>query len=134
MNELASCSIRATLVSVNLMILLAKLGLIPWWDMLFLLELVLAMGKGTGASILATLVLDPAFAEFGLNLEFIVIWNDSTIASKSEWVIQRLFIFLWDPSLPYIVVLQEFSLVAYLVFEAWDLIVYRLIIRLVFLI
>ena len=41
--------------------------------MLFLLELVLAMGEGTGASILAALVLDPAFAEFGLNLEFIVI-------------------------------------------------------------
>ena len=72
--------------------------------------------------------------KYGLNLEFIVIWNDSTIASKSEWVIQRLFIFLWDPSLPYIVVFQEFSLVAYLVFQAWDLLVYRLIIGLVFLI
>ena len=102
--------------------------------MLFLLELVLTVGEGAGASVLAGLVLDPAFAEFSLNLQFVVIWNDSAITSESEWVIQGLFIFLWDPSLPYVIVFQEFSLVAYLVFQAWDLIVYRLIIGLVFLI
>ena len=91
--------------------------------MLLLLKLMLTVGKGARISILTLLVLYPALAELSLDLELVVVGDNSTVASESEWILSWLLVFMRDPSLFNEIVLEELVLVLQLVLDAPDLIV-----------
>ena len=55
--------------------------------MLLLLKLMFTVGKGARISILTLLVLYPALAELSLDLELVVVGDNSTVASESEWIL-----------------------------------------------
>ena len=79
--------------------------------MLFLLKLVLSMGKGACISILTLLILYPALAKLCLNLQLIVVGQNTAIASESEGIAGTLFVFLRYPCLLDIVAFEELVLV-----------------------
>ena len=69
MDELASISVWAVMI---LMVLLTEFGLVSRWNMLFLLKLMLSMGKRTHFTIWTWLSFNPTFAQFSLDLDFVV--------------------------------------------------------------
>lgn len=117
-DELASLAVWALEV---LVILLAELGLVSGGDVLLLLKFMVTMSECASISVLASLVLDPTFAEFCLDLQLVVVRNDSAVTSESKRIARGLLVFLWDPGLLDVVAPEELVLVLKLVFDASDL-------------
>jgi hypothetical protein len=55
--------------------------------MLLFLKLMLTVGKCACISILTLLVLYPALAKLRLNLQLVIIRDNSTVTSESEWIL-----------------------------------------------
>lgn len=82
-----------------LVVLLAQFCLISGWNMLFLLKFVFTVGEGTLIAVRTFLVLLPAFAEFGFDLELVVLGEDAAVAFEREGIILLYLVFV-SPSWP----------------------------------
>ena len=96
MDELTSVAIRTKVILVKL---LAESGLVPRRHMLLFLKFVIAVGKSTRLSILALAFLHPLFAKLCLDLQLIVLRQNSSVTFEGEGVMDSRIICLW--SCPY---------------------------------
>ena len=91
--------------------------------MLFLLKFVFTVGECTLIAVRTFLVLLPAFAEFGFDLELVVLGQDAAVTFECEGIV-LLDLVLVPPSWPNLLKLFEvFRLVLHLVLHTANLIV-----------
>lgn len=120
MDELAAVSIGTVEL---LVVLLAQFCLVPGGYMLFLLKFVFTMGKCTLIAIRTFLVLLPTFAEFGFDLELVVLGEDAAVTLEREGIV-LLDLVLVPPGGPNLLqLLQVFGLVLHLVLHTANLII-----------
>ena len=106
-----------------LVVLLAQLRLVSGGYMLFLLKFVFTVGECTLIAVRTFLVLLPAFAEFGLDFELVVLREDAAVTLEREGVV-LLDLVLVPPGWPNLLQLLEvLRLVLHLVLHTSNLII-----------
>lgn len=110
MDELAPVAVRALSVFMEL---LTEFSFVPGWHMFLFLEFCLTVSKCTGIPIGALSVFHKRFTELGLNLNLVILAQDSSIALEGKWIVA----FLGLPRPKMVVVFQKFGLIPDLVFD-----------------